>query len=180
MYQRKSHITKQSWKLRDKPLHLPSNMTKINNKSAKLEQTASSSRSFISTEVQLLLLHDPVGHKWSWRSLRGSPPDWEQNSPPQQQFDVCSDLTKQAKWRSSQVLHVCSHTRTGFTHPQTQGAAAPKQLACDLLGQGMNQNKQAQESQLSLSTFFLFILFSKAKEHLLTEMLEGWGHDDTL
>lgn len=99
MYQRKSHITKQAWKLREKPLHPPSNMTKINNKCAKLEQTANSSRSFISTEVQLLLLHDPVGHRWSWRSLRGSPPDWEPNSPWQQQFDVYNDLKKKSKMK---------------------------------------------------------------------------------
>lgn len=89
--------------------------------------------------------------------------------------------------RSSQVLCICSPTRTEFPHQPADVRRCSTQLPCDLLGQGMNQSKQAPLPHLSV--FFclvgwfvawfgfvlFFVSFPKAKEHLLTEMLADWG-----
>ena len=82
--------------MRGKPLHLPDSTIKINN-TPKLEGPAKSSRPFFTTEVQLPALHGPVAHGWSWRALRGSPPDREPNSPSQLQVDAYVSLTKWPK-----------------------------------------------------------------------------------
>lgn len=133
MHQRKSHVTKQSWKMREKPLPLPSNMRKINSKS-----TASS---FLSTELQLLLFHDPVGHRWSWRPLRGWPPDWRAKFTITTATGCLWWLNKTTKmplsWRSSQVFPVCSHGKAGFAHQSSEpGSCSTKGTGLWPLGSG--------------------------------------------
>lgn len=120
-------------KMREKPLPLPSNMRKINNKS-----TASS---FLSTGLQLLLFHDPVGHRWSWRPLRVWPPDWGAKCTITTATGCLWGLNKTTKmplsWRSSQVLPVCSRGRAGFAHqPSEPGSCSSKGTGLWPLGSG--------------------------------------------